>query len=80
MMGDVKRYVLISAPPSRIQKWTCTVNGLRQLVTAEQVDSRLWIAITFLSAILLASLTASALSVRRNRRDTMEPLYPPIEV
>ncbi|CAM3047882.1 YhgE/Pip domain-containing protein [Prescottella defluvii] len=59
---------------------TYTVNGLRQLTVGEQVDSRLWIAIVVLVGILLVSLTASALSVRRNRRYTMERLYPPIEV
>jgi putative membrane protein len=59
---------------------TYTVNGLRQLTVAEHVDSRLWIAIAVLVGILLVSLTASALSVRRNRRYTMERLYPPIEV
>ncbi|WP_305093650.1 YhgE/Pip domain-containing protein [Prescottella sp. R16] len=59
---------------------TYTVNGLRQLTVGEQVDSRLWIAIAVLVGILLVSLTASALSVRRNRRYTMERLYPPIEV
>jgi len=59
---------------------TYTVNGLRQLTVAEHVDSRLWIAIAVLTGILLVSLTVSALSVRRNRRYTMERLYPPIEV
>ncbi|MFD6895591.1 YhgE/Pip family protein [Rhodococcus sp. NPDC060086] len=59
---------------------TYTVNGLRQLTVADQIDSRLWIAVAVLMGILLASLTASALSVRRNRRYTMERLYPPIEV
>ncbi|MBS9371467.1 YhgE/Pip domain-containing protein [Rhodococcus sp. B50] len=59
---------------------TYTVNGLRQLTVAEHIDSRLWIAITVLAGILLVSLTLSALSVRRNRRYTMERLYPPIEV
>ncbi|WP_068163066.1 YhgE/Pip family protein [Rhodococcus phenolicus] len=59
---------------------TYTVNGLRQLTVAEDIDSRLWIAIAVLTGILLVSLTASALSVRRNRRYTMERLYPPIEV
>ncbi|MDI9916782.1 YhgE/Pip domain-containing protein [Rhodococcus sp. IEGM 1379] len=59
---------------------TYTVNGLRQLITAEHVDSRLWIAIAVLVCILLGSMTVSALSVRRNRRYTMERLYPPIEV
>lgn len=59
---------------------TYTVNGLRQLTVADQIDSRLWIAIAVLTGILLGSLTASALSVRRNRRYTMERLYPPIEV
>lgn len=59
---------------------TYTVNGLRQLTVADQVDSRLWIAIAVLVGILLVSLTASALSVRRNRRYTMERLYPPIDV
>ncbi|MFX1759507.1 YhgE/Pip family protein [Rhodococcus sp. As11] len=59
---------------------TYTVNGLRQLTVAENIDSRLWIAIAVLVGILLVSLTLSALSVRRNRRYTMERLYPPIEV
>ncbi|WP_241387081.1 YhgE/Pip domain-containing protein [Rhodococcus sp. CH91] len=59
---------------------TYAVNGLRQLTVAEQIDSRLWIAIAVLSGLLFLSLTASALSVRRNRRYTMERLYPPIEV
>lgn len=59
---------------------TYTVNGLRQLTVAENIDSRLWIAIAVLAGILLVSLTLSALSVRRNRRYTMERLYPPIEV
>ncbi|MDH6679504.1 putative membrane protein [Rhodococcus sp. LBL1] len=59
---------------------TYTVNGLRQLTVGEHVDSRLWIAIAVLTGILLVSLTVSALSVRRNRRYTMERLYPPIEV
>lgn len=59
---------------------TYTVNGLRQLTVGEHVDSRLWIAIAVLVGILLVSLTASALSVRRNRQYTMERLYPPVEV
>ncbi|MFE3289215.1 YhgE/Pip family protein [Rhodococcus sp. NPDC059234] len=59
---------------------TYTVNGLRQLTIGEHVDSRLWTAIAVLVGILLVSLTVSALSVRRNRRYTMERLYPPIEV
>ena len=59
---------------------TYTVNGLRQLTVAENIDTRLWIAIAVLAGILLVSLTLSALSVRRNRRYTMERLYPPIEV
>ncbi len=59
---------------------TYTVNGLRQLITAEHVDSRLWTAIAVLTGILLVSMTISALSVRRNRRYTMERLYPSIEV
>ncbi|MBP1159535.1 MULTISPECIES: YhgE/Pip domain-containing protein [unclassified Rhodococcus (in: high G+C Gram-positive bacteria)] len=59
---------------------TYTVNGLRQLTIGEHVDSRLWIAIVVLVGILLVSLTASALSVRRNRHYTMERLYPPLEV
>ncbi|MGW0044256.1 YhgE/Pip family protein [Rhodococcus sp. NPDC003348] len=59
---------------------TYTVNGLRQLTIGEHVDSRLWIAIAVLVGILVVSLTASALSVRRNRQYTMERLYPPLEV
>ncbi len=59
---------------------TYTVNGLRQPTVAGHVDSRLRIAIAVLTGILLVTLTASAVSVRRNRRYTMERLYPPIEV
>lgn len=59
---------------------TYTVNGLRQLTVAEHIDSRLWIAIAVLGGVLLVSLSLSAMSVRRNRRYTMERLYPPIEV
>lgn len=57
-----------------------TVEGLRQLTVAEQVDSRLWVAVAVLVGLLLVSLTASALAVRRNRRYTMQRLYPPVEV
>jgi putative membrane protein len=59
---------------------TYTVEGLRQLTVAEQVDSRLWVAVAVLVGLLLVSLTASALAVRRNRRYTMQRLYPPVEV
>lgn len=59
---------------------TYTVNGLRQLTVADNVDSRLWVAVAVLGGILIVSLTASALAVRRNRQYTMERLYPPIEV
>ncbi|MCL2534280.1 MAG: YhgE/Pip family protein, partial [Nocardiaceae bacterium] len=59
---------------------TYAVNGLRQVTVAEHVDSRLWIAVAVLTGILIASLSLSALSVRRNRRYTMERLYPSVEV
>lgn len=58
---------------------TYAVNGLRQL-TVGGIDSRLWIAIVVLIALLAASLAASAWAARRNRQYTMERLHPPIEV
>jgi putative membrane protein len=58
---------------------TYAVNGLRQL-TVGGIDSRLWIAIAVLAALLAVSLGASAWSARRNRQYTMERLHPPIEV
>ena len=58
---------------------TYAVNGLRQL-TVGGIDSRLWIAIAVLTAVLIASLTATAWAARRNRQYTMERLHPPIEV
>ena len=58
---------------------TYAVNGLRQL-TVGGIDSRLWIAIAVLAALLAVSLAASAWSAKRNRQYTMERLHPPIEV
>lgn len=58
---------------------THTVNGLRQLTVADQVDSRLWTAIAVLVGITLAP-HVSALAVERDRRYTMEHLYPSVEV
>ena len=58
---------------------TYAVNGLRQL-TVGGIDSRLWIAIAVLFALLATSLAASSWAARRNRQYTMERLHPPIEV
>ncbi|RVW09360.1 YhgE/Pip domain-containing protein [Prescottella agglutinans] len=58
---------------------TYAVNGLRQL-TVGGIDSRLWVSIAVLLGLLLASLAASALSVRRDRTWTLMRLHPPIEV
>lgn len=58
---------------------TYAVDGLREL-TVGGVDSRLWLSVTVLSAILLTSLAASAWSARRDRQLSMEKLHPPIEV
>ncbi len=58
---------------------TYAVNGLRQL-TVGGIDSRLWISIAVLLGLLLASLGASALAVRRDRAWTLMRLHPPIEV
>jgi putative membrane protein len=62
-----------------VDPMTYSVNGLRQL-TVGGIDSRLWIAIAVLLALLAVSLTASAWAARRNRQYTMERLHPPIEV
>lgn len=59
---------------------TYTVNGLRQLTVAGEIDHRLPVAIAVLVGIILVSLTATALCARRNRQYTMERLYPSIEV
>jgi putative membrane protein len=59
---------------------TYTVNGLRQLTVAGHVDSRLWVAVAVLVGIIVVAITATALSAWRNRRYTMERLYPSIEV
>ncbi|MDN5758916.1 MAG: YhgE/Pip domain-containing protein [Tomitella sp.] len=58
---------------------TYAVNGLRQL-TVGGIDQRLWIAIAVLCGLLVASLGASALAARRDRRWTVERLHPPISV
>lgn len=55
------------------------VNGLRQLILGG-VDQRLWIAIAVLAGVLIASLAASALAVRRDRRWSVERLHPPLKV
>ena len=63
-----------------IDPMTYTVDGLRQLTVAGDIDSRLPIAVAVLLGIVLVGLTATALSARRNRQYTMERLYPSIEV
>jgi len=59
---------------------TYTVNGLRQLTVTGHVDSRLWIAIAVLVGVVIGTISLTALSAWRNRRYTMERLYPSIEV
>ncbi|MEZ5153692.1 YhgE/Pip family protein [Rhodococcus zopfii] len=56
-----------------------TVTGLRQL-TVGGIDSRLWISLAVLIGILAVSLTASALSARRDRQYSMDRLYPTVVV
>jgi putative membrane protein len=58
---------------------TYAVDGLRQL-TVGGIDSRLWLSVGVLAAILAASLAASAWAARRDRQYTLERLFPPIEV
>ncbi len=65
--------------PAPVDPMTYAVNGLRQL-TVGGIDSRLWISIAVLLGLLLASLGASALAVRRDRAWTLIRLHPPIEV
>jgi putative membrane protein len=59
---------------------TYTVNGLRQVTVAGDVDSRLWVAIGVLVSIIVVAITITSLVARRNRQYTMERLYPSIEV
>ena len=59
---------------------TYTVNGLRQLTVAADIDSRLWVAIAVLVSIIVVALAVTALVAKRNRQYTMERLYPSIEV
>lgn len=59
---------------------TYTVNGLRQLTVAADIDYRLWVAIGVLISIIVVGLTITSLVARRNRQYTMERLYPSIEV
>jgi putative membrane protein len=63
-----------------IDPMTYTVNGLRQLTVAGDIDSRLWVAIAVLVSIIVVALTVTSLVARRNRQYTMERLYPSIEV
>ncbi len=63
-----------------IDPMTYTVNGLRQLTVATDIDYRLWVAIAVLGSIIVVALTVTALVARRNRQYTMERLYPSIEV
>jgi len=63
-----------------IDPMTYTVNGLRQLTVSGQVDSRLWVAIAVLTGVVVGAIALTALSAWRNRRYTMERLYPSIEV
>ncbi|MGV9800123.1 YhgE/Pip family protein [Mycobacterium sp. NPDC003449] len=62
-----------------VDPMTYAVNGLRQLIVGG-IDSRLWIAIAVLLAVLAVSLGASSWAARRNRQYTMDRLHPPIEV
>lgn len=62
-----------------VDPMTYTVTALRQ-TTLGGVDSRLWIALAVLIGIWLASLGASALAARRDRRWTIETLHPPVAV
>ncbi|WP_024795708.1 YhgE/Pip domain-containing protein [Tomitella biformata] len=55
------------------------VNGLRQL-TLGGIDQRLWTAIAVLIGVLVVSLAASSLAVRRDRRWSIERLHPPLQV
>ncbi len=62
-----------------VDPMTYTVTALRQ-VTLGGMDGRLWTALAVLVGIWLASLGASALAVRRDRRWTIETLHPPVAV
>lgn len=62
-----------------VNPMTYAVNGLRQLVLGG-VDQRLWTAIAVLAGVLVVSLAASALAVRRDRRWSIERLHPPLTV
>lgn len=59
---------------------TYTVTGMRQLTVAVVTDSRLWLSVAVLVGIIIVSLAVTGICVRRNRRFTMERLYPTIEV
>lgn len=59
---------------------TYTVMGLRQLSVAVVTDSRLWLSVGVLVGISVVCLAVTSLMVVRNRRYTMERLYPSIEV
>jgi YhgE/Pip C-terminal domain len=63
-----------------VDPMTYTVNGLRQLTVAGDIDSRLWVAIAVLVSIIVVAITVTSLVARRNRQYTMERLYPSIEV
>lgn len=58
---------------------TYAVNGLRQL-TVGGADTRLWVSVGVLTAVLVASLAASSWAAHRDRQFSLERLYPPIEV
>lgn len=59
---------------------TYTVTGMRQLSVAVITDSRLWLSVAILFGVIIISLIITAICVLRNRRYTMERLYPSIEV
>ncbi len=63
-----------------VDPMTYTVNGLRQLTVAANIDYRLWVAIGVLVSIIVVAMTVTSLVARRNRQYTMERLYPSIEV
>lgn len=63
-----------------IDPMTYTVNGLRQLTVATDVDYRLWVAIAVLVSIIVVAIAVTSIVARRNRQYTMERLYPSIEV
>ena len=58
---------------------TYAVQGLRDLVTGTP-DSRLWLAIGYLVAVLLASLAVTAWKAGRMRTWTVARLHPALTI